>query len=216
MALPVIVERLNDKDSYVRQATIKGLSTLGASGMNYVIVFALMYQRLFVAEWQEDIRTAIPGIVECLNEKDSWVRQAAVEGLSMLGAQGMDYITVFTLMYWKLFAAELKDSIQTAIPGIMKCLKDNDKKVCQSAIEGLSRLGAQGMAYVSVFVLMYLGLFVAELKYSIQAAIPGIVQCLKDEDHDVRWAATEGLSRLGAHGMDYFSAFRFDVLIVYS
>jgi len=48
---------------------------------------------MFVAEWQEDIRTALPGIVECLNDKSSDVRQAAIWGLSTLGAQGMDYVS---------------------------------------------------------------------------------------------------------------------------
>jgi len=55
---------------------------------------------LFVAEWQEDIRTALSIIVNCLNDKDGSVRQATIESLSRLGAQGMDRVTVFELIYW--------------------------------------------------------------------------------------------------------------------
>jgi len=57
-------------------------------------------------------------------------------------------------------------------------------------------------------------LLVAELKDCIQTAIPGIVECLRDEDGNVRQAAIEGLSTLGARGMDYSSLFLFDVLEV--
>ena len=57
----------------------------------------LMYQLLFVAGWQEDIRTAIPGIVECLKSK-WYIRQAAIKGLSMLGAQGIDCALPFDIL----------------------------------------------------------------------------------------------------------------------
>jgi len=61
----------------------------------------------------------------------------------------------FPLMYWRLFVAELKDYIQTAIPGIVNCLKkeEEDRDVRMAATEGLSRLGAHGMDYVSTFPL---------------------------------------------------------------
>ena len=59
---------------------------------------------------------------------------------------------------------------------------------------------------------IYWRLFVAEWQEDIQAAIPDIVECLKDEDNDIRQAATKGLSRLGTYRTHYFSAFPFDVL----
>jgi len=45
----------------------------------------------FVAEWQEDIRRALSGIVK---DKDMYVRVAAIAVLSGLGVQGMDYVTI--------------------------------------------------------------------------------------------------------------------------
>jgi hypothetical protein len=42
-----------------------------------------------VAEFREDIRVAIPGFVECLKDSTYYVRSAAIEGLSKLGAHGL-------------------------------------------------------------------------------------------------------------------------------
>jgi len=44
---------------------------------------------MFVAEFQEDVRIAIPAIVKCLKDSDWYVRKAAIEVLSRLAAQGM-------------------------------------------------------------------------------------------------------------------------------
>ncbi len=52
---------------------------------------------------------------------------------------------------------------------------------------------------------------VVELCGDIQRAIPGIVECLKHLDQDVRKAAINGLSSLAAHCMCYL-LFPFDVL----
>ena len=49
----------------------------------------LLRSSLFVAQLREAIGTAIPGIVECLNDSDSDVRNAAVSGLSALGVHGL-------------------------------------------------------------------------------------------------------------------------------
>jgi hypothetical protein len=49
--------------------------------------------------------------------------------------------------------------------------------------------------------LLHSSIFVAELCQAIGAAIPGIVECLRDSDPDVRSAAISGLSELGAHGL---------------
>ena len=45
--------------------------------------------RHVVAEFREDIRITIPAIAEHLKDSDSYVREAAIELLSMLAAQGM-------------------------------------------------------------------------------------------------------------------------------
>jgi len=42
-----------------------------------------------IAEFRDDIRITIPAIAEHLKDSDSFVRMAAIEGLSILAAQGM-------------------------------------------------------------------------------------------------------------------------------
>jgi len=43
---------------------------------------------MLVAEFREDIRIAIPAITEHLKDSDSDIREAAIELLSKLAAQG--------------------------------------------------------------------------------------------------------------------------------
>ena len=49
----------------------------------------LLRSSVFVAEFREAIQTAIPGIVECLNDPVSHVRNTAMSGLSALAAHGV-------------------------------------------------------------------------------------------------------------------------------
>jgi len=44
---------------------------------------------MFTAEFREDIDKAIPCIVECLRDADYHVRNAATEGISLLGVYRM-------------------------------------------------------------------------------------------------------------------------------
>jgi len=44
---------------------------------------------MFVAEFREDVRIAIPAILEHLKDPDWYVRDAAIELLSTLATQGM-------------------------------------------------------------------------------------------------------------------------------
>jgi hypothetical protein len=49
----------------------------------------LLPSSLLVAELREVIRTAVPGIVDCLKDSDSYVRDPAISALSALGAHGV-------------------------------------------------------------------------------------------------------------------------------
>ena len=50
-----------------------------------------LYSIAFSAEFREEIRTAIPSILKRLEDSDSYVRQAALDGLSSLATHGMDH-----------------------------------------------------------------------------------------------------------------------------
>jgi len=49
---------------------------------------------VFVAEFLEDVRIAIPAIVKYLKDSHSDVREAAIEGVLRLAAQGMCGVSI--------------------------------------------------------------------------------------------------------------------------
>ena len=103
------------------------------------------------------------------------------------------------LLCSSLFLAELREVVSAAIPSIVECLKDSDSDVRNVAITGLSALGAHGLGHLPCLLLCS-SFSVAELREVVGAAIPSIVECLKDSGSYVRIAAITGLSALGAHG----------------
>jgi len=53
------------------------------------------FDKPHLSESREDIRSAIPCIVGCLRHMVSFIRQAAIDGLSRLGAQCIDCVSAF-------------------------------------------------------------------------------------------------------------------------
>src|SRR5712672_2122067 len=146
-----------------------------------------MSSRIFVAEFQEDIRTIIPVIAERLNDPDSDVCRAALGLLSRLAAQGMCYHD-FWLVCSSLFLAEFKEDVRITIPAIVEHLKSSDSDVCKAALDGVSMMAAQGM-YQRHFLAVVLNIFVAEFKEDVRITIPAIAERLRDSVSDVREAA---------------------------
>ena len=52
----------------------------------------LLRSSLFVGELREAIRMTIPGIVDCVKDSDSYVRNAAITGLSALAVHGLCHL----------------------------------------------------------------------------------------------------------------------------
>jgi len=52
------------------------------------ITFRWVYSSMFVAEFREEVRIAIPTIAELLKDSDWYVRETAIKLLSRLAAQG--------------------------------------------------------------------------------------------------------------------------------
>jgi HEAT repeat protein len=103
---------------------------------------------MFIAEFQQEIRPAISGVVKLLQDSDEDVRKAAINCLSSLGAQGIYYSFLHhQTSLLSLFIAEFQQEIRVVISGVMKLLQDSDWDVCEAAINCLSSLGAQGIYY---------------------------------------------------------------------
>jgi len=90
MVIPGIVSCLRDSAWRVRQATINGLSKLAVHRM-YNHLFRLRFLLMLVAEFHEEIRTATPSIMECLEDSSWKVREAAITGFSSFAALRMCY-----------------------------------------------------------------------------------------------------------------------------
>lgn len=56
-----------------------------------ITICPLTCSTTITAKFHEEIRMAIPSIVECLKDSDSYVRRAALEGLPSLAAHRMSY-----------------------------------------------------------------------------------------------------------------------------
>ena len=91
IAIPSIVECLEDSHSDIRQAALDGLSSLSTHGMHYLFANPL-YSILFSAEFRQDIWTAIPSILKCLEDPHSHVQRAALNGLLSLTTHGMHHL----------------------------------------------------------------------------------------------------------------------------
>jgi len=86
ITIPVIAKRLNDFNSDVCKAAIEFLSMLAAHSM-CLCHFVVGVLKHVVGEFSGDVRITIPVIAKHL--RHFRVYEAAIEGLSMLAAQGM-------------------------------------------------------------------------------------------------------------------------------
>lgn len=104
------------------------------------------------------------------------------------------------------FLDELRGRVLKIIPSIVKCLQDENDRVRETAIVGLSVLARYGEHQCPLPNNMLSIMVIDELREEIRIAIPKIAECLKDDDEDVRCAAIECLSGLAEY-RQYCGAF---------
>jgi Armadillo/beta-catenin-like repeat len=95
--------------------------------------------------------------------------------------------------------AELRRSIDTAIPEIVHFFRDSDVKVRLATAETLWELSDRGRT-VNLLVVALLIKVIAEFRPLIVTAIPKLVALLKDSDIDVCGACTVALWKLSEQG----------------
>ena len=195
-ATPGIVKCLNDSEVLVRIAAIKGLSNLSAARM-CTRLSPLTCSTMIIAELHEEIRMAILGMEQSLEDSDVSVRKAAVKGLSTLAAHCMCY-HLSRLAFLTRIVAKLDEEIQKATSSLRQCLKDSDESVRVAAVQGFSSFTAHRMCH-RLSPLAYSTMIIAELHGVIRSAIPRIVEFLKHWYFPLREAAVKGLSILVAH-----------------
>lgn len=94
--------------------------------------------------------------------------------------------------------AGLRDVGWTAVPLLIKLLKDREPSVRAEAISTLSNLAKYGVLYQLVIpgVAHWTQ---GELRETIHSAIPPLVESLKDSDYSVRIVAASSLGELGKY-----------------
>lgn len=142
MTLTGIVDALKDSEWRVREDAINRL----VEHCKYYHWSNLMCSTMTVAEFHDEIRIAIPGIMACLTDSAWRVRQAAINGLSSLAVYRMCYF-YSRLTFLTMVIAEFHEEIQTVTTSIMECLKDPEWAVRRAAITGLSSVAARRMCY---------------------------------------------------------------------
>jgi len=100
----------------------------------------LIFSTMIVAELREEIRIAIPSIVEGLKSRQ--VRYQSYQ--STFTDCGSWYVPICPCLQLMYSSIVVGVDIRIAIPSIVRCLKDSEWYVCQSAIDGLSRIATHG------------------------------------------------------------------------
>ena len=108
----------------------------------------------------------------------------------------MDFSGLALLM--KLIA-ELRCSINAAIPEVVNFLKDSDAVVRCATVESLSQLSDRGRT-VNLLILALFIKIIAEFRPSIVTAIPELLTLLQDGDIDVCKACVTALSKFSEQG----------------
>jgi len=101
---------------------------------------------VFVAESKEDVQYISRTITERLEDSDSHVREAAIEGVLKLAEQGM-YWHPFQWVCSSALAVGSHEDVREIIRTIVKRLGDSGWKVRETAVKHLSRLAEQGMCW---------------------------------------------------------------------
>jgi HEAT repeat protein len=96
-----------------------------------------------IAEFRSLIATAIPVIVDLLNDSKDTVRAACTGALSTLSEHGK-IPNLWSLTLLTTIIAEFRSLIVPAIPGIVTLLKDDQWDVSQAAANALLKLSGQG------------------------------------------------------------------------
>jgi HEAT repeat protein len=127
------------------------------------------------------IRAVVPALVDVLNHKAGPIRQAAAEALGEIGTEAQAAVPVLcqALAHWSADVrkaaaralARIHSGAEAAIPLLLAALADATLAVRRAAADSLEQFGA--------------------------AAVPGLLDCLKHRDGDVRRAAARILGKSG-------------------
>jgi HEAT repeat protein len=196
-AIPEIVKLLKHTGWEVRKADVDALSRLSEQGktVNHLSDVALLMT--IIAEFRPLIATAIPEFVNLLKDSDVAVRWGGKNTLSQLSEQGKT-VKLSDVALLMTTIAEFRPLIASTIPEIVKLLKHTGWEVRQAGVNALSQLSKQGKIAQLLDVALLMRML-AEFRPLIGAAIPEILELLKDREWEVCLAGVDALSPLSEH-----------------
>lgn len=101
--------------------------------------------RLLVGESHEEFRNTAAFFINYLKDRDSNIRQTAVEALQAFSRHCMQYYPC-SVDVLNVLVAGLLDALQKVIPTMTVCLKNPIPEVRQAAINGFLTFAEHGMS----------------------------------------------------------------------
>ncbi len=188
-AIPALIKVLRDEDWRVRDAAAAALGKLKAASAVVGLLETLRQSRpgpfgigsnnsAITSAIREIGDSAVPVLIDALEDEDWRIRLYAVEALGQIGNNEILPALSVALRdpEWKVRwrAADLLGKLgkEGVVPDLLSLLRDDNKDVRISVAWALGRIGCD-------------------------SAVPGLLRMLQDRDWRVRWAGAEALWAIG-------------------
>jgi HEAT repeat protein len=165
VAIPTLLQALNDKSMATRLLVAKTLGKMGVKNGIPILIQALNVMdrdvhELAVSGLIKIGAAAIPALIEALKDKDNQIRISAAWALGSIGETAKAAIPALIEALkdhnsrFRAIAGEALGAIggeaKAAIPALMEALKDKDRIVRRSAAEALKRISTSSQPATSV------------------------------------------------------------------
>ncbi|RLC74624.1 MAG: hypothetical protein DRI61_16305, partial [Chloroflexi bacterium] len=175
-AISYLIRALKDENWHVRQPAAYALGEIGSQKAIPYLIKALKDENWYVRHTAAEALgkiglSAIPHLIKVLEDKDSDVRKAAAEALDQIEWQPQNQEEKILYLIAKQGWDELVKIGVSAIPYLIKVLKDEDSDVRQTVAEALVKIGTP--------------------------AIPYLIKALKDKNWCTRYEAAKALGKIG-------------------
>ncbi|WP_231948113.1 NACHT domain-containing protein [Phormidesmis priestleyi] len=154
-------------------------------------------------------KAAIPALIECLKDEDSFIRGKAAFALGEIGSDSVIQSLIELLededsfVRWKAADGLGEAGSEAAIPPLINLFKDEDVDVRESAAFALGKIGSEAVIQSLIKLLkdgkvdVCKNVVLALGEIGTDAVIPLLVELLRDEDFSVRWETAFALGKIG-------------------
>jgi len=154
-------------------------------------------------------KAAIPALIECLKDEDSFIRGKAAFALGEIGSDSVIQSLIELLededsfVRWKAADGLGEAGSEAAIPPLINLFKDEDVDVRESAAFALGKIGSEAIIQSLIKLLkdgkvdVCKNVVLALGEIGTDAVIPLLVELLRDEDFSVRWETAFALGKIG-------------------